>query len=86
MAVEIVGEALGAAARAVGRLLVWVAMELVGDFLATAVQRTGRFVLRLLRPGSEPGMAACVIVGLLLWGGLIAGAVWLLVDFTPAAD
>lgn len=86
MAIEIIGDALGAAARGFGRLLAWIAMELVADILGTTVQRTGRLVFRCLRPGREPGLAACIVVGLLFWVCLIGSALWWLMDFSPAAS
>ena len=61
-------------------------MELVADLLATTVQRTGRLVLRGLRPGREPGLGTCIVVGLLFWVCLIGGALWWLMDFSPATS
>ena len=67
---EIAGEAIGAVARIVGRLIVEVVFELL-------VRGTGYAVLRSLRPSREPGETASALVGLVVWAGVIAACVWL---------
>ncbi|MBD9534974.1 hypothetical protein ATCM_11040 [Stenotrophomonas sp. ATCM1_4] len=64
---DLAGEALRGALRVVGRMLV----ELVFEIL---LKGTGHVVIRLFRPGKEPGDAACALVGLLVWAGVAAGA------------
>lgn len=64
---DLAGEALRGALRVVGRMLV----ELVFEIL---LKGTGHVVLRLSRPGKEPGDAACALVGVLVWTGVAAGA------------
>jgi len=63
---EIAGEALGGVLRLVGRLLFECIFELF-------IQGTGRFLIRLVRPGSEPGEMACAAVGMLFWILVVAG-------------
>lgn len=39
---------------------------------------SGRLILRLLRPGREPGDRAAMAVGALFWGLLLGGLLWFL--------
>lgn len=64
MAAELMTEGLGLAARAIGRMLVWLACELFVDVL---LESTGRVLLTRLRIVDEPGEGLCVLVGLAVW-------------------
>lgn len=57
---EIAGEALGGAARFIGRVL----FEFVFEFI---LQGTGLILVRALRPKAEPRDTTCAAVGLLFW-------------------
>lgn len=63
---EIAGEAVGGVLRLVGRFLFEIIFELL-------IQGLGYVVIRVFRPGHEPGPGACAVVGLLCWGSLFAG-------------
>ena len=57
---EIAGEALGGIFRLIGRILFEFFFELV-------LHGTGYFLIRLFRPKSDPGDAACITVGIMFW-------------------
>ncbi len=63
---EIAGEALGGVLRVIGRLL----FELVVEVM---VHGTGRVLIRIVRPGSEPGGTASAIAGVVFWAAVGAG-------------
>ncbi len=64
---DLAGEALRGAFRVVGRVL----FEVVFDIL---LKGTGHVVIRLFRPGKEPGEETCALVGLLVWDAIAVGA------------
>ena len=70
MPADIAGEVIGGVVRVAARFII----EVVFEF---AIQGTGDLILRTIRPRSEPGDAACALVGLLFWGGFATGVYWL---------
>lgn len=66
---EFAGEALGAVARFIGRIFVDVVFEFV-------VRGVGHAVLKLFRPGAEPGETEEAVVGFLVLAALVAFGVW----------
>ena len=63
---EIAGEALGGMLRVIGRFLFEVVVEVM-------VRGTGQVLIRIVRPGSEPGDTASSIAGLVFWATVGAG-------------
>lgn len=61
---QIVGEVLGGLARVVASLV----LELVFEILIKGV---GYAIITFVRPKSEPGEAACAVVGLAFWAAVI---------------
>lgn len=63
---ELIAEGLGAVLRVAGRLVFEAVVELL-------IMGTGRVLIRVVRPGSEPGDMACGIIGILFWAAICAG-------------
>lgn len=61
-----------------GGLFRFVIYVFVDIFFEAIIKGTGHFVLVTLRPRKEPSEAACAVVGLLFWAGLVAVAVLIL--------
>lgn len=75
---EVAEEVLKGAARLIGRIVFEIVFELI-------IQGPGYFLIRRVKPQSQPGEISCTLVGLLFWAVVIAAVCWVYYLFDSAA-